>query len=66
MDRISDLTGQSLEWLQPKTLERHFELQAGPAQLATLTFHSAWGTLATAETADGTWAFRRVGFLTRR
>ena len=63
MDRISDLAGQSLEWLQPKTLERHFELQAGPAQLATLTFHSAWGTLATADTADGVWTFKRVGFL---
>ena len=46
MNRISDLAGQSLEWLQPKTLERYYELRAGPAHLATLTFHSAWGTLA--------------------
>ena len=66
MDRISDFSGQALEWLQPKTLEHYFELQAGPAQLATLAFHSAWGTLATAETADGTWTFKRVGFLNPR
>ena len=66
MDHISALAGQTLEWLQPKTLEHYFELQAGPAQLAALTFHSAWGTLATAETADGTWTFKRVGFLNPR
>ncbi len=66
MNRISDLARQSLDWLQPKTLEHHYELQAGPAQLATLTFHSAWGTLATAETADGTWTFKRVGFMNPR
>lgn len=66
MDHISAFAGQVLEWLQPKTLEHYFELQAGPAQLATLTFHSAWGTLATAETTDGTWTFKRVGFLNPR
>ena len=66
MDHISDFAGQGLEWLQPKTLEHYFELQAGPAQLATLTFHSAWGTLASAETADGAWTFKRVGFLNPR
>jgi len=66
MDRISALGEQGLAWLQPKTLEHYFELQAGPAQLATLAFHSAWGTLATAETADGTWTFKRVGFLNPR
>lgn len=66
MDHIATFAGQSLEWLQPKTLEHHYELQAGPAQLATLTFHSVWGTLATAETADGTWTFKRVGFLNPR
>ena len=66
MDHISAFAGQSLEWLQPKTLEHCFELLAGPAQLATLTFHSAWGTLATAETTDGAWTFKRVGFLNPR
>jgi hypothetical protein len=66
MDRISAFAGQDLEWLQPKALERRYELQAGPAQLAALTFKSAWGTLATAETADGTWTFKRVGFLNPR
>jgi hypothetical protein len=63
MDHISVLAGQRLEWIQPKTLDRRYELQTGLAQLATLTFHSAWGTLATAETADGAWTFKRVGFL---
>lgn len=66
MDTISALAGHSLEWLQPKTLERTYELQAGPAQLATLTFHSALGTLATAATADGAWTFKRIGFLNPR
>jgi len=66
VDRIAAFAGQDLEWLQPKTLERYYELQAGPAQLATLTFHSAWGTLATAETAGGAWTFKRVGFLNPR
>jgi hypothetical protein len=66
MDHISAFAGQGLEWLQPNTLEHYFELQTGPARLATLAFHSAWGTLATAETADGTWTFKRVGFLNPR
>ena len=34
--------------------------------MATLRFRSIWGSLATAESADGCWTFKRVGFLQTR
>ena len=53
--------GQSLRWVEPD--KRSFSLN-GPNQtvLATLAFHSACGSLATGETAEGCWTLKRVGF----
>lgn len=39
-----------------------YELRSGPELVATLKFRSMWGTLATAESGDGCWTFKRVGF----
>jgi hypothetical protein len=47
--------------MQP-TLKRSFELRAGDNLFATLKFRTAIGSLATAESAVGTWTFKRVGF----
>jgi hypothetical protein len=66
MEKLAAYTGLPLEWLQPKSLERTFELKSGEALLGVLSFRSAFGTLATAETADGVWTFKRVGFLNPR
>jgi len=66
MKSIMNYQIERLEWLQPKTLDRYYELKARQQLLARLTFRSSLGTLATAETADGEWTFKRVGFLNPR
>ena len=57
---------EPLRWVQPNVLKMNYELRAGEDLAATLRFRSAFGTLATAETADGCWTFKRVGFLQSR
>lgn len=54
------------EWVQPKALANHYELWSPDALWASLTFRSMSGTLATAETAEGRWTYKRVGFLNPR
>jgi hypothetical protein len=39
-----------------------YELRSGAELVATLKFRSMWGTLASAESGDGRWTFKRVGF----
>jgi hypothetical protein len=62
MRRITDLIGSRLEWLQPSALRMHYELRAGEELAASLRFRSSFGSFATAESADGCWTFKRVGF----
>ena len=66
METISNFIGSNLYWVQPKTFERRFELRAEQSILATLTFHSEFGTLATAEVDRVKWTYKRVGFLNPR
>jgi hypothetical protein len=66
MKKVSEIIGANLEWREPKATVQHYELHAGKELCGTLDFRSAWGTLATAETAGGTWTFKRVGFLNPR
>jgi len=62
MKRMQELAGRELEWVQPKATKRGFELRDGEEVVATLTFRSAFGSLATAAAAEGSWTFKRVGF----
>lgn len=55
-------TAEELSWQQPSAMHRVYELRAGDAHVATLSFRSDWGSQATAESADGCWTFKRVGF----
>jgi hypothetical protein len=48
--------------VQPHALKREFELRAGEATIASLEFRSTFGSLASAESGDGSWTFKRVGF----
>ncbi|MBN1933859.1 MAG: hypothetical protein JW934_04290 [Anaerolineae bacterium] len=59
-------SGQLLKWLQPNIFKMEYELRAGDEPVATLRFRSAFGTLATAESADGCWTFKRVGCFQNR
>lgn len=62
MKNIHALVGHELQWLQPHALKMEYELQDLGELTATLRFRSSFGSFATAESADGCWTFKRVGF----
>ena len=67
MKALSSAVGMDLYWIQPKGIDnRWFELRAGGHVVATLGFGSLCDSLARAESADGSWTFRRVGILNPR
>jgi len=47
-------------------MSQDYELHEGEEVVGTLTFRSGFGTLATADTGDGAWTFKRVGFWQNR
>ena len=62
MKKLTQVMGMDLEWSQPSGFKQNYELHAGTELIATLRFRSSFGSFATAETADGSWTFKRVGF----
>lgn len=62
MKKIAEVIGRELEWVQPSAWKMEYELRAGDEPIATLRFRSSFGSFATAESADGCWTFKRVGF----
>lgn len=64
--KISELVGRELKWVQPHMTKMEYELTAGDEQVATLRYRSSFGSLATAETAQDCWTFKRVGFFQTR
>jgi len=63
MEKINDFVERELIWSQPRALEMEYELRHGGLLLATMRFRSHLGSFATAESGDGQWTFKRVGFL---
>ena len=63
MKTLATNSGDALQWVQPKALTRRYELRGGDHLYAALDFRSSMGTLAVAETSEGAWSFKRVGFL---
>ena len=66
MKSLAELEGEEAKWIQPKTFERLYQLKWRDEVLASLSFRSRTGTLATGKTAEGSWTFKRVGFLNPR
>jgi hypothetical protein len=66
MERITELAGRHAEWVQPSSNQRYYELHGDSLVMASLRFRSAFGTLAVAKTANESWTFKRVGFITIR
>lgn len=66
MRRIAQLIGDELKWEQPNAFKMDYELRRGDEVAAVLHFKSSFGTLATGESADGCWTFKRVGFFRTR
>lgn len=62
MNKIAEVIGRELEWVQLRAWKMEYELRAGDELSATLRFRSSFGSFATAESADGCWTFKRVGF----
>ena len=62
MKKIGEVIGRELEWVQPSAWKMQYELRAGAEIVATLRFRSSFGTFATAESLDGSWTFKRIGF----
>src|SRR5262249_7418034 len=62
MRSLRETAGRELEWIQPRATRRDFELKDGEATVARLSFRSLFGSYATAEVAEGSWTFKRVGF----
>ncbi len=50
-------------WTQPQILKHNYELRVGDNLYATLRWEKGWGSLAVAETTEGSWSFKRAGFL---
>lgn len=66
MKRLADLISRELKWTQPGVFKMNYELLAGDETCATLRFRSSFGSLATGESADGCWTFKRAGFFQTR
>ncbi len=62
MDKIASFVSLPLQWERTSIFKAQYELKSGEALVATLCFRSVWGTFATAQSADGCWTFKRVGF----
>ena len=66
MQRIANYAQQEMKWEQPNAFKEQYELRVGEETIAALRWRSMWGSLATAESADGCWSFKRVGFFSTR
>jgi hypothetical protein len=66
VEPLSGHLAHELYWVQPKALSRRYELRSDGEVVAALDFATAFGSLATANTAEGSWTFKRVGFFNPR
>jgi hypothetical protein len=64
MKAISRIASPTLRWAPVG--RRSYQLQGGEELAATLDWAAARGSLATGEAADGSWTFKRAGFLRPR
>jgi len=55
-----------LEWIQPRTFDRYFELRADGGLLGTLCWERMLSSLAIAETVYGSWTLEQIGILNQR
>jgi hypothetical protein len=62
MKNIRETNTEILNWLQPSALVFEYHLQSGDDLLAILKWQKLWGSLASAQSADGKWTFKRQGF----
>ena len=66
MIQTNTAAGLQWKWRQPEVFRRFHELNCNEEVVCTLQFAGGCGSLATAESAHGSWTFKRGGFLTPR
>jgi hypothetical protein len=66
MKKLSDVTAQSLIWIQSEAVRNEFELRIGNEIAAILRWENFFGSLVSIQTEDSKWSIRRSGFLWRR
>lgn len=66
MKKIAQQIPLDLKWIQPSLFRMLYELRSNAELVGMLSFRSAFGTLATGESEDGCWTFKRVGFFQTR
>jgi hypothetical protein len=66
MKSLKEAGQEHLSWMQPKTTHQLFELRLKDDLFGTLVFPKSVGSLAQAETSEGRWTFKRVGFFSTR
>ncbi len=66
MRPIATFVDQTLTWIRPKVIKSDYELRFGDELIATLRFPSFFSSSAIAESADGCWTFKRIGFFKKR
>lgn len=66
MRPIEEAVSLPLAFVQPRAMERTWELRAGGEPAGALEFRSAFGSLAFARAAGSSWTFKRVGFFATR
>ena len=63
MKSIGALKWRSLSWMQPKAIQRYFELRHDKEVYATLTWQKTFGSLAVGTYAGESISLKRAGFL---
>lgn len=66
MKSLNEAEQEHLNWTQPKATHQLFELKSKDDLFGTLKFPKSVGSLAEAETLQGKWTFKRVGFFTTK
>jgi len=64
--RVADVADRELTWTQPSFTKQVYHLSEHGALVGRLVFPRMLGTLAEAESGDGAWTFKRVGFWQQR
>lgn len=63
---IQSCIGKKLRWAKSEAAPRRYELTCGEKAAASLQWARLTGSLATYETTDGRWTFKRTGFFSAR
>jgi hypothetical protein len=62
MKSIKEIANEHLTWFQPKAIHQFYELRSETDLFGTVNFPKSFGSFAEAESTEGKWTFKRIGF----